>query len=71
MTDEKIFTFTVYDDATTHTVYWDADIKIKKGEEWLKVLRVLQAAQTEMLDIILHNMGINLDKENLHRRKGT
>jgi len=68
MTDEKIFTFTVYDDKSTNTVYWDADIKIKKGEDWLKVLRMLKACDQEVMDIVLKTMGINIANEHLHRR---
>lgn len=69
MTEDKIFTFTVYADDKTDTVYWDADIRIRKGEEWLKVLRMLKAADTEIMDIIIKNMGIHLDVKNLHRRQ--
>lgn len=68
MVDEKIFTFTVYNDETTHTVYWDADIRIKKGEDWLKVLRMLKACDQEIMDIILKNTGIVIDNEHIRRR---
>jgi hypothetical protein len=69
MTDKTIFKFSVYDDKTTQKVYWDADIKIERGEDWLKVMRMLFACQQEVMDIIIKNMGIHIDNEYLHRRK--
>lgn len=71
MTDKIIFKFSVYDDKSGGRVYWDADMKVESAEDGMKIMRMLQAAQTDMMDIILKTVGINIDNEQLHRRTKT
>jgi len=50
MTDDVIFKFSVYDNESSGKVYWDADMKIKSAADGLKILRMLQAAQTDIME---------------------
>lgn len=71
MADEVIFTFKVYDDKSDGRVYWDAEGKLPDGEQTLKVIRMLEACQSDLTDTLIKSLGININNEILHKRGKT
>lgn len=69
MSDKTIFTFTVYDDDSDGRVYWDAEGDFPDAEQTLKVIRMLQACQSDLTDTLIKSLGINISNEILHRKR--